>query len=376
MNQAKIIGIETANPPLKMTQQQIWKSIQGHRELSDTEKVYYQRFLNDPNIRTKYIGIENLDNIFAETPDQLIKRFEKYGTLIGAESVKKCLQRCKIAAEEVDAIFVTTCTGYLCPGFTSYVSQQIGFREDIYALDLVGMGCGAALPAIMNANEYLKNHPDSNVIVLCVEICTAAISWGDEIDLVLSNVLFGDGAAACLLSNKEHEEGLLVKNFHSILWPQYRDELRFKHKDSRLCNVLKKDVPGIASGAVKEIMKQLFNSCAQGIDHYAVHPGGRKILDEIERALDFKKGELLPSREILRNYGNMSSPSVLFVLKQILESGNLKDKQNIALFAFGAGFTAFGLILQCASNKDALLNLDLSGIEGSDKHETQCCDKL
>jgi alkylresorcinol/alkylpyrone synthase len=376
MNQAKIIGIETANPPLKMTQQQIWKNIQARRKLSDIEKVYYKRFFNDPNINTKYIGIENLDNIFDETPDQLIKRFEKYGILIGTESVKKCLQRYKITAEEVDAVFVTTCTGYLCPGLTSYVSQHAGFREDIYALDLVGMGCGAAIPAIINANEYLKNHPNSNVIVLCVEICTAAISWGDEIDLVLSNVLFGDGAAACLLSNKKHLEGLLIKNFHSILWPQHRNELRFKHKDSRLCNVIKKDVPGIASKAVKETMKRLSGSCAKGIHHYAVHPGGRRILDEIEQALDFKNGELLPSREILRNYGNMSSPSVLFVLKRILESGNLKNMQNIALFAFGAGFTAFGLILQCFSNKDEFLKLDLSKIEGSDKHETQCCDKL
>jgi len=355
MNQTKILGIETANPPLKMTQQQIWKTIQDYRDLSNIEKTYYKRFLSDLNILTKHIGIEDLKYIFNETPDQLIDRFEKYGTLIGVEAVKKCLQKYELKAEEVDAFFVTTCTGYLCPGLTSYVSEQVGFRSNIYALDLVGIGCGAAIPAIKNADEYLRNHPNSNVIVLCVEICTAAISWGDEIDLILSNVLFGDGAAACLLSNKECDDGLIVNDFHSILWPQHRDELRFKTKDSRLCNVIKKDVPGIAAKAVKETMEKLSINCIGDINHYAVHPGGRRILDEIEQALDFKNDELGPSRAILRDYGNMSSPSVLFVLKDILKSDKLRNGDNIALFAFGAGFTAFGAIFRWQGEVQAIV---------------------
>jgi len=351
VNSTKIIGIETANPPLKLTQEEVWASIQYNKVLSDRENVYYKRFLGDPNIQSRYVGIPDLKDIFHETPDQSIKRFEKFGTLIGVEAVRKCLQKYEVRAQEIDALIVTTCTGYLCPGLTSYVAEKVGFNSHIEALDLVGLGCGAAIPALRTADDFLKNHPDSNVIVLCVEICTAAISWGEEIDLILSNILFGDGAAACLLSNKNSAEGVVIKDFHSILWPQYRDELRFEHKNSRLCNVIKKEVPGIAARAVKETMSKLACGNTGTIRHYAVHPGGRKILDEIEDALEFKNNELAPSREILRDYGNMSSPSVLFVLKQILEKGNVQDKEQIALFAFGAGFTAFGALVEVCDHR-------------------------
>lgn len=345
MNDPVLIGVATANPPLKVTQAEVWQAIRGGRSLSEKEFLFYQRFLKDPSIQTRHVGIEDLESIFTETPDQSIQRFEKYAADIGTKAVDACLQDAGVPVKDVDALFVTTCTGYLCPGLSSYVAERAGFRTGIEALDLVGLGCGAALPALRAASDYLRAHAGSKVMVLCVEICTAASAWEDDTDLILSNALFGDGAAACLLSNESAACGIRFQGFHSLLWPEFREQLRFKSRHSRLCNVIHKDVPLIAARAVRECMDALLALDAGVPQHYAMHPGGRRVLDEIEKVLDFRRGELDPTRKVLRDYGNMSSPSVLYVLKEIWEKG-LSEGDTIALFAFGAGFSAFSALGQ------------------------------
>ncbi|MBL8012913.1 MAG: hypothetical protein JNN05_03610, partial [Candidatus Omnitrophica bacterium] len=215
-----------------------------------------------------------------------------------------------------------------------------------------GTGCGAALPALKAAWQFLKLHPESNVVVLAVEICTATSYWAEDIDLIISNSIFGDGAAACLLTNKNVTRGLELQNFKSLLWPQYRNELRYITKNGRLLNVLDKQVPLIAARAFDRIHQQLVKESGRPIDHFAVHPGGRKILDEIESTL--ASGTLKRSREILADYGNMSSPSVLYVLKNVLEKNNLKSGDVVGVFAFGAGLTAFGAVTQWNDGKEAL----------------------
>ncbi len=345
MGENKILGIETANPALQLTQQQIWDSI-SKQALSRTERSLYQRFLSDPSIRIRHAAVEDIDRLYQETPDQAAARFERYAPALGAEAVEKCLRRFSLDASRIDALIVTTCTGYLCPGLTSYVAGLAGFREDIFTLDLTGLGCGAALPALQTADHFLATHPENRVIVLCVEICTAAVSWGEKTGLILSNAIFADGAAACLLSNHKEDDGYALKRSAGLLWPQFRDDLRFKTRDNRLCNVLTKDVPAVAGRAVQEIIGKLSKDNGRGIAHYAFHPGGRKILDTIAHSLQLDERGMLRSREILRDYGNMSSPSVLFVLKRVLEQDQPRENEAIGLFAFGAGFTAFGAVLQ------------------------------
>ncbi len=346
MREVKIMGIATANPSSKWTQKEILKSVHLNEQISNKAKTFYKRFLSDQGIRTRHFGMQTLEHVNTESPDQANQRFSEIATEIGTEAIRKCLDQYQVSADEIDALIVTTCTGYLCPGLTSYLSQAIGFKDSIEAIDLAGTGCGAAIPALRSAYQYLQTHADSNALVVSVEVCSAALSWGDEIDLILSNALFSDGAAACLLSNKPENRGHKILNFESLLWPEYREELRFKTRDSRLCNVIDRSVPGIAAKAVKFLDGKITAGLTEMPKYYGVHPGGRRILDAFEESLDFKNQSLQRSRDVLFEYGNMSSPSILYVLKEISEKDQPEKNENIALFAFGAGFSAFAVLLE------------------------------
>ncbi len=341
-----MISIEHDVPQTRWSQKAIGEHLSRNPRVQGRTAQFYQRFLSDPGIENRHFSLGTLDDIYEETADQAIGRFQRTATQIGSNAVRKCLGASGLAAHQVDALIVTTCTGYLCPGLTSYIAQQTGLRPDIFSLDLTGIGCGAALPALRAGSQFLQSHPQSRALVVCVEVCSAAFSWGDEVDLILSNVIFADGAAACLLSNDGAQAGMALIDFESILWPQYRDDLRFRNREARLCNVINKSVPGIAAKAVKSLHDQLAARARAPFRHYAVHPGGRRILDVIEEALGLSPDRLLPSREVLRDYGNMSSPSILFVLKKILEQNAPQKGDLIALFSFGAGFSAFGAVIE------------------------------
>lgn len=182
--------------------------------------------------------------------------------------------------------------------------------------------------------------------VLCIEVCSAALDWGDEIDLILSNAIFADGAACALLTNHPARQGLEIRGFESILWPEYREHLRFRTRNSRLSNVIHPEVPKVAARAVRQLMDRFKERDGAAFKHFAVHPGGRKILDEIENGVHEMRGNLDCSRAVLKQYGNMSSPSVLFVLKEMFSRKIPQSGESILLFAFGAGFTAFGAALE------------------------------
>lgn len=345
MSSIKIVDIATANPPLKLTQGEILDRILKSPLRSRREKKLYTKFLSEPSIRTRYVAIEDQpEKLFEESQDEAINRFQVQATRLGTQAVTKLLKRTGLTPQDIDGIIITTCTGYLCPGLTSYIAQTVGLREDIYALDMVGTGCGAALPGMKSAWQYLTAHPDARVIVLAVEICTATSYWNEDLDLIISNSIFGDGAAACLLTNRAESAGLEIQEFQSVLWPQYRDELRYVTRNGRLLNVLKKEVPSLAAAAFYRIYQRLTKDFTVDIDHFAVHPGGRKILDEIDAISPFGKDALRRSRSVLQRYGNMSSPSVLYVLRDILQSGRCRPGEKVGIFAFGAGMTAFGCL--------------------------------
>lgn len=346
MNGAKIIAIETDNPPLKCTQAQALEHVLGNKYISAKARPLYRRFLSDAGIRTRYIGMDHMGVVDDESADGANLRFQMVATRIGARAVQKCLAKAGVPAERIDGLIITTCTGYLCPGLTSYISQAVGLRRNIYALDIVGVGCAAAIPALRSAGDYLQVHPGHMIVVLSVEVCTAAISWGNEVDLILSNCIFGDGAAACLLGNSPRTNGFVLEAFESVLWPEHRNDLRFQHEKGRLRNVIGPRVPEIASKAVRELYGKLSDRQRQPFKHFAFHPGGRKILNAIQSELSLSDSAMSSSREILKNYGNMSSPSILFVLKRIMETNTLENDDSLILFSFGAGFSAFGASLK------------------------------
>ena len=344
----KITNIATANPRFKLSQRESLEMLHHEKNLTRREKILYERFLLDKGIGYRYFSAKNIEDFFIEDQNLIIKRFQESATHLSAASAGRSLKESGVSKDKIGCLVVSTCTGYLCPGLTSYIIEKAGFRPDIFALDIVGMGCGGAMPALQACRNYLNTHKDAYALAISTEICSSALFWGDDPELILSNSIFGDGSAACLLTNRKDKTGLRIVDFESKIVTHHRDTLRFRTENARLRNVIKEAVPGIAAELTREIAQILLKKHRfkqHDIKFWALHPGGRKVLDRVQKEMHLKATDLDYSRRVLYNYGNMSSPTVLYVLKEILKDKMLGKGDLILMASFGAGFSGYAALL-------------------------------
>jgi alkylresorcinol/alkylpyrone synthase len=215
---------------------------------------------------------------------------------------------------------------------SSYVSEILGLRPNAFLQDLLGLGCGAALPLLETARGILAAEPQATIATVAVEISSAAFYLDDEPGVLISLCLFGDGAAAAIWKGKNQGEQFRFQNFRTIHKPEHREKIRFVNSDGRLKNQLHRDVPALAAKTVSE----LFEMKSANPDRLIAHTGGRDVVDAIEQAIPAYR--LTETRAVLRKFGNISSPSVLAALEESLES--FPESDTLWLTAFGAGFSA------------------------------------
>ena len=348
---AVIKSLATANPPKKVTQQRVYQFLSSQFKLEDEEKRLYEKILLEGPIKTRHFGLDKDEHILLQDQDQLIERFLKYGRLTAAQAARKALRQAKLGPKDVGCIIVNTCTGYLCPGLTSYLAEDLRLDKSVKVADIAGMGCGAAIP---NLECAARMAPSDNRVVLsiAVEICSATFFMKPEPDLVVSNCIFADGASAAIVTQtKNNDSGRIVSllDFESLVLPKERESLRYRSIQGRLRNTLAKKVPIVAARGVKEVADRILkrNELApEEIAFWAVHPGGSLVLERIQKELKLPARALDFSYQILRDYGNMSSPSVMFVLERILKKAKPKRNQKCLLLSFGAGFTIFAALAE------------------------------
>src|SRR6516162_10079887 len=199
-----LIGLGTAAPAQRYAQRDCWDVVQHtepYTRLSSRSRAILKKVLcGDNGIATRHLALDTLLEVFNLTPDVLQARFTKHAPALAAEAAQRALQDAGCVPAEIDAVLISTCTGYLCPGLTSYVSERLGLRPDVFALDLVGQGCGAALPNLRAADALLASERCQHVLSVCVEVCSAAFYLDDDVGVLISACLFGDGAGAAVLS--------------------------------------------------------------------------------------------------------------------------------------------------------------------------------
>jgi predicted naringenin-chalcone synthase len=228
----------------------------------------------------------------------------------------------------------------------------LGLPPSVKVLDLMGMGCGAAIPNMECAAGMLALGATKSILSISVEICSATLFMGPEPDLVVSNCIFGDGAAAALLNlspNGDAPKLLRLLDFESGMLPEYRELLRYRTEQGRLRNVLSKRVPVLGATAIMQVVHRLLarnRLSPQEINWWAVHAGGVAVLQQVGKKLELSDEALRFSYDVFRDYGNMSSPTVMFVLKKIIEEGKPDRGDKGLLLSFGAGFTAFGALVE------------------------------
>lgn len=356
-NNVRLISLGAAVPPLRLSQSDALIFCLENFPVKDSTKAFYRRVFQNPSVQNRHFALDRLEEVLETDHDKIIARFEQWSTRLGAEALEKALANAGIHSGELDFLAVTTCTGYICPGITSYLVEKLGLRPDLRSVDIVGMGCGAAIPALEQAHNFLSAHPEGTAAVVSVEICSAAMYSDDDADLVISNALFGDGAAAAIFkaapnaSNNppgRSSPSPIIDSFYSITLPAWRDTLRFKTQNGHLRNVLGKNVPQQAAEAMEQLVSRILSEkrlTQADIGHWIFHAGGEKILDAIQRRLALGPDALRASRTVLRDFGNLSSPTVLFVLAEEMRRPPTTGEWGL-IASFGAGFSAHSALLR------------------------------
>src|ERR1035437_6118654 len=255
-----IIGLGTAAPLHRYAQRDCWDAVQQAEQFAAlaprSRAILKKVLLGDNGIATRHLALDSLSQAFALTPDVLQARFAAHASALATEAAENALKAAGIPVSEMDSILISTCTGYLCPGLTSYVSERLGLRSDVLVLDPVGQGCGAALPHLRTAEALLAAGRAENVLSICVEVCSAAFYLDNDPGVLISACLFGDGAGAAVLANEPKPDQRKVKwKFGaSRLVPAERDVLRFDCKNGMLRNILSPEVPRLAAGQASELL--------------------------------------------------------------------------------------------------------------------------
>lgn len=301
--------------------------------LKERSRVLVGKILGngESGIDTRHLCIDGIEQVCGRSAQELNELFEHEAAELAGKALVKALEDAGLAASELDALFVCTCTGYLCPGVTSHMSERLGLRDSAYLQDLVGLGCGAAIPMMRSAQGFLAAHPAARVATVAVEICSAAFYADDDAGVLISLCLFGDGAAAAIWSDEAAPGRWQAGNFSTVHVPEQREKIRFVNAGGHLKNQLHRAVPGLAAEAVSG----LYARRTSEPDRVLAHSGGRDVIEAIEEVLPHR---LADTREVLRRCGNMSSPSVLFALERAVDEAG--DDARWWLTAFGAGFAA------------------------------------
>jgi polyketide synthase Type III len=347
-----ITGLGTAVPPHSFTQSDCWEALQraDRPELTPRTRAILQGILtHDHGIERRSLALETLDESFDLDPDTLHRRFARNAPLLASRAASRALESAALDAREIDAVLVSTCTGYLCPGLTSYVAESLGLRSDAFHLDLVGQGCGAALPNLRAGEALLASKRAGKVLSVCVEVCSAAFYLDNDLGVLVSACLFGDGAGAAVLSTAPRDGAPRVewKATGSLHNPGERDALRFEQRGGMLRNILTLPVPKLAGSHAREVVDEVLAREAlsrEAIDTWILHAGGRRVLAELQGAIGLDEQAVRHSSAVLREFGNLSSPFVLFVLQAALAGGAKPGWWWMS--SFGAGFSCHGALLR------------------------------
>ena len=343
-----IASLGLATPPHAVKQSEAEAFMRSHyskvlepRSLSKMIKIFAH-----PSVLNRYIAVKDLECLVNEEQDARIDRFTHWAVALSSEAIKSALEQAGITSDDVTGLVVNTCTGYICPGISTYLLEKLGFSNNIRIHDLVGSGCGGSIPNLQVCRDMIQGNRDEVVVSVSVEIFSATFHMADDLSLIISNALFADGASAAVLWSRPGALKLIASA--SRCDTKYREDIRYIYRDGQLHNQLSLQLSEFACKTVARVVDDLLAPRGlklEDINHLAFHPGGEKVINAVRDELGIPELKLKATRDILAGYGNMSSPTVLFVLREILSKG-VTPGDWCLIVAFGAGLSAHGFLLK------------------------------
>ncbi len=359
-------SLETAVPPTVLVQPQARDVFASQPGLTRLGSRLVRTCFDSAAIDTRFTAVSelSLDN-HSENPsffDPATGRVLRPSTkvrneIFAVEATKLFIEAAKAAVgkcPDIDLLDIThvitvSCTGFFNPGPDYKVVRALGLSPAVQRYHLGFMGCYAAFPALRAARQFCQADPSAVVLVICVELCSLHVRTSNDPDTIMGSAIFADGAAAAVVTSREPEgpdPAIRLDHFETVLTPVGEEAMAWNIGDEGFEMVLGTYVPHIIeehiTGALEPLFAQdpsLAGLPYRDIRHWAIHPGGRSILDKVESKLELTEEQMIPAREVLRDYGNMSSATVLFVLKHILEQAPAQREERICSMAFGPGLT-------------------------------------
>ncbi len=307
--------------------------------------------VDNSGIRQRFCVLPVDELIRPRSLERISQQYQEHAIRLGRAVATECLERAQLRPEEIDLIITVSCTGVMIPSLDAHLVNAMGFRSNVRRLPITELGCAAGASAIARGRDFLLAFPRGKVLIVAVELASLTFQRGSLSQAnLISSILFGDGAAAAVMSGQE-VPGPRVLDAESYLFPDSIDAMGFALKETGLHIVLSRDVPDMIRARIRGLVQcflERHGLAPEGIDAFVLHPGGRKLLAAIEEELALPRQRTQPSWDVLAEYGNLSSASVLFVLHEWLTKRRPTPGSLGLMAAFGPGFTAEQLLLQWA----------------------------
>ncbi len=336
----RILSLGTANPDTWYRQSDVIERYQ-------VEDPRVRSLFRSGHIRGRHLILPPADEHGRpeETQGELLAKHLRGARDFGARAVRRCLKAEGLEPTDVDYMACITTTGFLAPGLSAHIVQELGMREDCARLDVVGMGCNAGLNGLGPVAHWAMAHPGRNAVLACIEVCSAAYVFDNTLRTAVVNSLFGDGAAAALVRSDDTDDRRFapqVLGFESHVITPAIGAMRYDWDDdaNKFSFFLDRDIPYFIGLNVEKPVNRLldrFGLKRRHITHWVIHSGGKKVIDAIKYNVGLTSWDVRHTVSVLRDFGNLSSGSFLFSLTRLLEEGLVERGDYGVMITMGPG---------------------------------------
>ena len=361
-----ITAIGVANPITRIAQPTIADFMMQAMQLNDGDARKLKTLFRASGIAYRHSVLDDYARLsdFTFYPNNLkhslpgtkarVELYQKHAPLLSAQAAHAAIKQTSLSPTEVTHLITVSCTGMYAPGLDIDLIKLLKLRTDVQRTCINFMGCYAAFNGLRLADSFCKANPQARVLIVCTELCSLHFQNENTEDNLLANALFADGSAVMLVEATPRPGiNLSLEKFHSDLAFEGENDMAWRIGDSGFEMQLSSYVSAVVNAGMRQLADKLLEGSSyslRDINYFAPHPGGLKILSAIESALEIPKHQHKQAYEVLNQYGNMSSPTVVFVLHELMKSlTTTDDKKTIMSFAFGPGLTLESMLLKICS---------------------------
>jgi alkylresorcinol/alkylpyrone synthase len=343
-----IATIATAVPPYRMTCADVKQTVREVFAIGPHRLAAVMQLFDHAQVAQRYSVLPLDELIRPRSLTERSRQYQEHAIALGRRVAADCLDQARLRPADIDMLITVSCTGYMIPSLDAYLIGELGFRADVRRLPITELGCIGGAMALTRAREFVRAFPGSNALVVAVELSSLTFQPHDRSpDNLVACALFGDGAAAALVTSQALPSVRIVDTT-SCLIPDTLNAMGFDLRDHGFHMVLTKSVPEILRGHIRPLVEQFLDRHElqfEQIAAFVLHPGGKKILQYLEQELCIKRHKTQPSWDVLRDYGNLSSATLLFVLHDWFRRRPESGAYGL-LMGFGPGLSTELLLLQ------------------------------